>query len=84
MYVLCTADLCATILCVTPSLGKVRQAAITVWSAHTALFLDYYFSLYHNNFSYFFNYSYYFKTKLVIWVGIHCRNQANHIIDHGG
>ena len=32
-YVLRTADLCTTFLCVTPSLGNSREAAIAVWSA---------------------------------------------------
>ena len=58
-YVLCTADLCTPILCVTTSLGNIREAAIAVWSAQTALFCydytilhHYYITLYH----YFSNY----------------------------
>ena len=46
-YVLRTADLCTTFLCVTPSLGNSREAAIAVWSAQTALFCYDYVTLYH-------------------------------------
>ena len=46
-YVLRTADLCTTFLCVTPSLGNSRVAAIAVWSAQTALFCYDYVTLYH-------------------------------------
>jgi hypothetical protein len=67
--------------------GNIREAAIAVQSAQTAMFLYYYFSLYHYYFNYFCNYriySHYSKTSFSIWVGIHCRNQANCIIHLGG
>ncbi len=61
-YVLCTANLCTLILCVTMSLWNIREAATAVGSAKTVLLLWYFCALYHYYCNYFFNYMHYIKS----------------------
>jgi hypothetical protein len=71
-YALRTADLCKLILCVTTSLGNIKEAAIAVWSAQNVPFcaiILHYFTIIAIIFSIICIIP---KQKVAIWVGIHC------------
>ena len=79
-YVLRTADLYASILIVTTSLGNIREAAIAVWSTKTVRLFCYFFTLCHYYCNYFFNYLHYSKTKnrFLGWNSLQITGQCHH------